>query len=177
MEITIRQMDEVALPLVDQCDSTFIVDSRLVLSAQDGRISYSIVPVAPREKSYPPEQKDYHIYLYDPDKVVFFAYGDGDLAGQIRVWKYWNAYAYIDDIAVDPKHRRQGVGRALIQNAIAWAKAKGCPGLMLETQDINVAACRLYESCGFELGGFDRFLYKGLHPATDEIALYWYLMF
>jgi streptothricin acetyltransferase len=48
---------------------------------------------------------------------------------------------------------------------------------MLETQNNNVAACRLYESGGFQLAGFDRCLYKGLHPDTDEIALYWYLVF
>jgi ribosomal protein S18 acetylase RimI-like enzyme len=58
-----------------------------------------------------------------------------------------------------------------------WARDKGCPGMMLETQNNNVAACRFYESCGFELGGFDAYLYKGLNRTTDEIALYWYLMF
>ena len=177
MEITIRQMDEGTLHLVNQCNNTFIVDSQLVLSAQDGKIGYSIVPVSPREKSYPPEPKDYLAWLNDPDKVIFFAWVDGELAGQILVMKYWNAYAYIDDIAVDPKHRQQGVGRALMRQAIEWAKEKGYPGVMLETQNINVAGCRLYESCGFTLAGFDRFLYKGLHPTTDEIALYWYLLF
>jgi ribosomal protein S18 acetylase RimI-like enzyme len=65
----------------------------------------------------------------------------------------------------------------LTLRAIEWAKEKGLPGLMLETQNNNVAACHLYESCGFELGGFDRNLYKGLHPDTKEIALYWYLFF
>jgi RimJ/RimL family protein N-acetyltransferase len=40
-----------------------------------------------------------------------------------------------------------------------------------------VAACRLYESCGFQLAGFDRCLYQGRHPGTAEIALYWYLVF
>ena len=48
---------------------------------------------------------------------------------------------------------------------------------MLETQDNNVPACRLYERCGFQLRGFDTHLYKGHDPATGEIALYWYLTF
>ena len=73
--------------------------------------------------------------------------------------------------------RNQGVGHALMQKAITWARQKGFPGMMLETQNINVAGCRLYESCGFRLGGFHRHLYGGLHPGTDEIALYWYLLF
>jgi RimJ/RimL family protein N-acetyltransferase len=48
---------------------------------------------------------------------------------------------------------------------------------MLETQDNNVPACRLYARCGFQLRGFDTHLYKGDDPSTDEIALYWYLVF
>jgi ribosomal protein S18 acetylase RimI-like enzyme len=64
-----------------------------------------------------------------------------------------------------------------VQQAIAWAQDRQLPGVMLETQNINVAACRLYERCGFTLGGFDRYLYQGLHPDTEEIALYWYLVF
>lgn len=49
--------------------------------------------------------------------------------------------------------------------------------VMLETQNINVVACRLYESCGFVLGGFDACLYRGVMPGTREIALFWYLLF
>jgi streptothricin acetyltransferase len=177
MKITIREMDEQTLPNVNQCDSTFTVESRLSLSAEDGRIRYSVVPVPPREKSYPPESKDYRTYLTDPDKVIFFAFADGELAGQIRILKWWNAFAYVDDIAVEPRFRKHGVGRALLLRAVEWAKLKDFPGLMLETQNINVQACHLYESCGFILGGFDRNVYKGLMPDTDEIALYWYLMF
>jgi streptothricin acetyltransferase len=48
---------------------------------------------------------------------------------------------------------------------------------MLETQNINVAACLFYQRCGFTLGGFDRYLYRGLDPSTEEVALYWYLLF
>ena len=106
-----------------------------------------------------------------------FGVANGNLAGQVRVLKWWNGYAYIGSIVVDNKYRRQGVGRVLIARVVDWAKSKGLPGVMLETQSNNVGACRLYESCGFVLGGFDEYLYKGLNPATDEIALYWYLIF
>ena len=36
------------------------------------------------------------------------------------------------------------------------------PGIMLETQNNNVAACKFYEKCGFVIGGFDFLVYKGL---------------
>jgi streptothricin acetyltransferase len=78
---------------------------------------------------------------------------------------------------VGANFRRQGIGRRLIEQAIDWAKARGLPGLMLETQNNNVAGCHLYEACGFHLGGFDQDLYRAIDPNTTEIALYWYLTF
>ena len=177
MEIAICELNKDAIPHVNQCDSSFTVDSKLVLSVENGRISYTVLDIAPYGKQYQPEEADYREYVSNPDKTIFLAYVDNEPAGQIRIRKYWNGFAYVDDFAVDAPHRRQGIGRALIQRAIEWARDKGLAGIMLETQNNNLAACRFYESCGFELGGFDAYLYKGLNPTTDEIALYWYLMF
>ena len=94
-----------------------------------------------------------------------------------RQHENWNRFAIIWDLAVEPSFRRQGVGRRLIEHALRWARDRGLPGVMLETQNINVAACRLYARCGFELGGFDGYLYRGVAPGTREIALFWYLLF
>jgi streptothricin acetyltransferase len=175
MDIVIRKMDDHSLQDLNRCDGVFTVTSQLVLNMEDGRLGYTIVPVPPHEKRYPTDEINARDYIDHPEKAVFLAYADGELAGQIRLLKWWNAYAYIDDIVVDVKHRRKGIGRKLLAKAVEWAKAGGFPGLMLETQNNNVAGCNLYKSFGFELGGYDRFLYKGLHPATDEVALYWYL--
>ncbi len=175
--ITIHELSAETLSAVHRCNGAFTIDSRLVLHAEDGVIRYTIEPVAPpRQKRYPPESDDYAAYLTSPDKTIFFAYCAGELAGQIILCKYWNGYAYIQDIAVDAAFRGRGVGQALMDRAVAWAKERALPGLMLETQDINVPACRFYARYGFILGGFDIYLYRGLDPATDEIALYWYLL-
>jgi len=48
------------------------------------------------------------------------------------------------------------------------------PGIMLETQNNNVKACRFYESCGFVIGGVDFHVYKGIDPDSREAAVYWY---
>lgn len=177
MNITIREMAESTLRSVKTYGCSFEVTSKLVLNAENGKISYAIVDVPPYTKQYGPEEFDPPSYVSDPDRVIFFAYMDDQLAGQIRVSKHWNAYAYVDDIAVNENYRGRGVGWALMQRAIEWAKSKGFPGMMLETQSNNVAGCRLYARCGFELCGFDTHLYKAIDPDTDEIALYWYLMF
>ena len=177
MQVTIRELDKDTLQDANKCDATFTVDSKLVLHAEDGIISYSVVSVEPYQKQYVFEEKDYASYISNPNKTLYFAYVDGQLAGQIGVVKHWNAYAWIDDFAVDVHFRRRGVGRAMMQQIVDWAKGSHLPGIMLETQDINVQACRFYENFGFRLHGFDTYLYKGLNPTTDEIALYWYLIF
>ena len=177
MVITIREIDANTLQYVNRIDNSFIVKSRLVLNAENGKISYGTIDVPPYMKRFQQDEIDYTTYISNPEKVVYFAFVEDDLAGQIRVLKWWNAYAYIGSIVVDRKYRRQGIGRALLECVLDWAKSKRYPGLMLETQNNNVPACRLYEKCGFVLGGFDGYLYKGFNPFTDDIALYWYLVF
>jgi len=48
---------------------------------------------------------------------------------------------------------------------------------VLETQNNNLAACRLYESYGFVVGGVDYLRYRAIDPATEEAAIFWYLLF
>jgi len=178
MEISIREIDKDNLQDANHCDDTFTVDSKLVIRVENGIIRYEVLSInEPYQKRYIFEEKDYSAYISNPDKIVYFAYADVDLAGQITISKHWNAYAWIDDFAVDTRFRRRGVGRALMQKAVDWAREKNLPGIMLETQDVNIPACRFYENFGFKLRGFDTHLYKGLNPNTDEIALYWYLIF
>jgi streptothricin acetyltransferase len=177
MNMTIREMDESNIQFVKTYGESFEVASKLMPHAENGKISYSLVDVPPYTKQYGAEQFDPPSYVSNPERKVFYAYVADQVAGQIRVSKHWNAYAYIDDIAVNEEYRGQGVGRALMEHAIAWARSRGFPGLMLETQNNNVAGCRLYERCGFQLCGFDTHLYKAVDPGTDEIALYWYLIF
>ncbi|MDR2514915.1 MAG: GNAT family N-acetyltransferase [Christensenellaceae bacterium] len=45
-------------------------------------------------------------------------------------------------MAVSAAFRRRGIGRALIREAKSWAEGRGLSGLMLETQDGNLLACR-----------------------------------
>ena len=75
---------------------------------------------------------------------------------------------------VDRSYLRIGVGGELIKAAKKWVTQSELPGLMLETQDNNISGCKLYEKEGFMLGGYDKLLYRGTDPHTEEIALFWY---
>jgi GNAT superfamily N-acetyltransferase len=79
------------------------------------------------------------------------------------------------DIRVIPERRGQGIGKLLFEHAAAWSKSKGCAQMKIETQNINVKACRFYESQGAVLGDIRRFAYQYDQRVKDEIQLNWYL--
>lgn len=53
-------------------------------------------------------------------------------------------------LTVAPKYRRQGIGRALLDQLITWAKMRKAPAIFLEVREGNVEASPLYKSAGFE---------------------------
>jgi ribosomal protein S18 acetylase RimI-like enzyme len=177
MEILIEVVNKTNFQDVGNYDGEFVIESELILRAENNQIWYSVVDRPSAKKRYDTKDIDYATYINHPEKAVFLAYADGKAAGQIILQKHWNNFAYIYDIVVDENFRRLGIGRALIAEARRWAEENGLPGIMLETQTNNVPACHFYESCGFKLGGFDKYLYSGQDTNTDEVAMFWYLHF
>ncbi len=76
------------------------------------------------------------------------------------------------DLRVHPEYRRQGIGRRLFARAIEWAVERRCRRLTVETQNINVPACRFYAAQGCQLGSIDRLAY---HDSLNEVRLTWYM--
>ncbi|MCC6298709.1 MAG: GNAT family N-acetyltransferase [Anaerolineales bacterium] len=177
MDVQIRQMDSHSIHQVDSFERNSIVKSHLVLHVEDNKITYSIVSVEPYEKILNIDADDNSAFVDNPQKAIFFADVDGKPVGQVKILPWWNKFAYIEELVVNTDFRGKGIGRALMNRAIEWAKAQGFPGVMLETQDNNVPACMLYEKCGFVLSGFDVNVYKNSPQSKTEIALYWYLIF
>ena len=75
------------------------------------------------------------------------------------------------DIRVHPELRRMGIGSDLFARACAWAREKRCKWLKVETQNINVPACKFYARQGCQL--------RSIHPDAyaeypEEVQLLWY---
>lgn len=175
MQISIRKTDQHVSHETKSFSRKSRVTSRLVLGIENEGLVYSIIPVEPYEREVHAEDVEYG--FDDAGPTIFFAEVDGKPAGRIKMLRWWNQFAYVDDIVVNPEYRGMGIGRSLLERGIQWAREKNFPGVMLETQDDNVPACTLYQSCGFTLSGFDRNVYKAINPHTKETALYWYLIF
>lgn len=79
--------------------------------------------------------------------------------------------AVLWDIRVSPDARGRGVGSGLVLAAESWARARGCRQLKVETQNINIAACRFYEGRGFALRAVDPRAYPAF---PEETQLLWY---
>ncbi|MCW2763684.1 MAG: acetyltransferase [Marmoricola sp.] len=56
---------------------------------------------------------------------------------------------YLQRLAVDPDHHREGVGSALVVDALRWLRRHGARVAVVNTQEGNGGALGLYESCGF----------------------------
>lgn len=81
---------------------------------------------------------------------------------------YWELTGELDihNVAVHPKHRRQGVARAMLNDIIESAATRGFRRMTLEVRRSNDPAQTLYRSLGFEVCG----LRKGYYSDNGEDA-------
>ncbi len=68
--------------------------------------------------------------------------------------------AWLEDMIVHPDWRGQGIGRRLLNNALAEAKRAGCTRVTLLTDCENHQAIRFYSRAGFERSAMAPFRLK-----------------
>ena len=84
------------------------------------------------------------------DRVRFVAEVDGKTAGTVGAGPgEISGSAALTALWVDPLYRRQGVGSALIDAVVDWAKSEGLSHVLLWVTESNQNAERLYERLGF----------------------------
>ncbi len=79
------------------------------------------------------------------------------------------------DIRVHPDARGRGIGSRLFRHAVDRARQLGYKQFKVETQNVNVAACRFYASQGCTLGAIHRYAYAAFPNVAHEAMLLWYL--
>lgn len=94
--------------------------------------------------------------LRNPQVVILVAEGNGDILGYsysgIEGPDYMSLRGpagVLHDIVVDPAHRREGVGRMLLDATLEELAGRGAPQVVLWTAAPNDAAQRLFAAAGF----------------------------
>ena len=83
-------------------------------------------------------------------KEVLVFSENNDLSGFVTLGEK-NNRADIGIIAVDHISRGKGIGKILMTSAEKWFSDLGYESIQVVTQGDNYPACRLYESCGYEV--------------------------
>ncbi|HET6268178.1 MAG TPA: ribosomal protein S18-alanine N-acetyltransferase [Acidobacteriota bacterium] len=77
---------------------------------------------------------------------------------------------HINNLAVDPDHRRQGYAMILMRLALDFGKTCGCRMATLEVRTTNAPALQLYQQLGFQILG----IIPGYYEDTGEDAFILY---
>ena len=91
--------------------------------------------------------------MIDGGEATVVLAGDGpDGVGLLRFRRlvfHDGLHAYLEELYVAPPRRGEGLGRALLDLAMATARERGAIWMELGTSEEDVAARGLYESAGF----------------------------
>ncbi|KAA8499983.1 Glucosamine 6-phosphate N-acetyltransferase 1 [Porphyridium purpureum] len=112
----------------------------------------SIAPVVPREQF---EQRFREMFVDSRDYVTLVAedaaapgvlLGAATLLVQRKILRGCAIAGHIEDVVVDARQRRTGVGKRLIVALVERARERGCYKVILDCSEENMP---FYESCGF----------------------------
>ena len=109
-----------------------------------------------------------------PHAAVFVAEEDGRLVGRLSLARdnHPSSHHVADlGLMIAASHRRRGIGSALLEQAISWARDAGVRKLELHVFPWNEPAIALYEGFGFEREGLRREHYRRDGEYVDAILM------
>jgi RimJ/RimL family protein N-acetyltransferase len=113
-----------------------------------------------------------------PDAAVLVAEDAGHIVGRLSLSRDPHpASRHVADVGlmVAESHRRRGVGTALLDEAVTWARSAGVSKLELHVFPWNAPALGLYESFGFAQEGYRKRHYERGGELVDAILMAYFL--
>jgi ribosomal protein S18 acetylase RimI-like enzyme len=109
-----------------------------------------------RESQFPDEEWTARAARWSGDQGIGFLAMDGNnacgIAGSFLIPED-PARAELISMWTAPTHRRNGVGRLLVDEVAAWARLRGACTLLLMVTSVNEPAMHFYERLGFTRTG------------------------
>jgi len=112
------------------------------------------------------------------DAAVFVAEDDGAIVARLSLSRDPHpASRHVADLGlmVAEGHRRRGIGRALLEQAVAWAREAGVRKLELHVFPWNEPALALYEAFGFRREGLRRRHYLRAGEEVDAVLMAYFV--
>jgi ribosomal protein S18 acetylase RimI-like enzyme len=151
------------------------VEDDAALLAIDSDTWTSTVSPAPM----PTDRTSFFDERHTPDNCLV-AEEDGVVSGYVSLHQTipLDSHAHVRQVtglAVDPKAQGRGVGRGLVEAAVAAAAQQGATKVTLRVLGPNTGAQRLYERCGFVVEGVlkGEFILDG--QLVDDLLMAYYL--
>ena len=111
-----------------------------------------------------------HHILADGGRVLFAVDADDRAVGTVALKHEGDGVYELTKMAVDPSQQGRGIGRRLLEAAIAAYRANGGRELFLESSSKLAPALHLYESAGFHHRPAPR---PGSHYARADVYMVW----
>ena len=105
--------------------------------------------------------------IRDPQSLCIVA-GARPILG-FCITQFGEELAHLSLLAVDPRHRRRGVGSRLVSWMLTSARTAGIAAIHVEMRANNSEARCFYHALGFEMGDLVRGYYQGVEAAQRMI--------
>jgi GNAT superfamily N-acetyltransferase len=141
---------EPRIRLAEERDVARIVDLYRELTITDSEVEHS------RNPSLADYQRIFAEMRSDPRQKLFVLEVRGEVVGTIELLIVPNLshngtpFAFLENLIVTEKHRKRGLGRMLLEHAVALARESGCHMVELCSDVRRKEAHKLYNSVGFE---------------------------
>ena len=177
--VEIRSLTKLSLVDLRRIASGYSSDSKyaVVYTETESCVSFDMRLVTldkPYVKRFHYDDEILHQYnAYFKTGYSFGAYNGDLLVGlAIAEGHQWNRSLFVHEFHIAETHRKQGIGRRLMECVAEKASRAGFRIIVCETQNTNPTAISVYRKLGFRVEGVDISLYSNDDSPEGEIAVF-----
>jgi ribosomal protein S18 acetylase RimI-like enzyme len=178
--ISIQQLETFDAEALRRLITGYRADARYVVNHQEAESEIAFtLRLVPLDRSYI-KRYDYldeeTRQRYQSAAAPGYCFGayDGDLLVGIVLAEphWWNNSLWVWEFHVAETHRRQGIGRRLMETVAEKSKKAGLRTIVCETQTTNTPAIQAYRKLGFRIEGIDISYYTNQDYPDGEVAIF-----